>query len=162
MRYPAAKVKSREQIRRLADQFHSEGKTIVHTNGCFDVLHIGHIYSLNEARSLGDLLIVSLNSDESVRRLKGPKRPVFPQEERAVVLGALECVDYVTIFEEDTPEPLLELLRPDVLVKGGTTPVIVGREFVEGYGGKVLNVGLIEGLSTSEIINRILNSHDAP
>ena len=83
------------------------------------------------------------------------------QDERAEMVGMLECVDYVTIFEEDTPEPLLELLRPDVLVKGGTTPVIVGKEFVEGYGGKVLNVGLVEGLSTTEIINRILNSHDA-
>ena len=108
---------------------------------------------------MGSCLIVAINSDESVRRLKGPSRPVIGQDERAEMLGALQCVDYVTIFEEDTPEALLELLRPDILVKGGTTTVVVGREMVEGYGGKVLVLPPVEGLSTTRIINRILETY---
>ncbi len=159
MRYPTAKVKSREQIRRLADQFHSEGKTIVHTNGCFDVLHIGHIYSLNEARSLGDLLIVSLNSDESVRRLKGPKRPVFPQEERAVVLGALECVDYVVIFDEDRPDENIAAIRPHVHAKGGdyTPDTLPEAELVKSLGGRIHILRYYDGKATTSVIERIRN-----
>jgi len=130
---------------------------VVCSNGCFDLLHMGHVRYLRQARELGSCLIVAINSDESVRRLKGPARPVIGQDERAEMLGALECVDYVTIFDEDTPEPLLELLRPDVLTKGGTTPVVVGRQIVEGYGGKVLTLDKVEGLSTTDIINRIVN-----
>ena len=103
---------------------------------------------------------VAINSDESIRRLKGPKRPVIGQDERGEMLGSLECVDFVTIFDEDTPEPLLELLRPDVLAKGGTTPVVIGREIVEGYGGKVVTLDKVDGQSTTEIINRIVDVHD--
>jgi D-beta-D-heptose 7-phosphate kinase/D-beta-D-heptose 1-phosphate adenosyltransferase len=103
-------------------------------------------------------MVVAINSDDSVRRLKGPSRPIIGQDERAQMLGSLECVDYVTVFDEDTPEPLLELFRPDVLVKGGTTPVVVGREIVEGYGGKVLTLPPVEGLSTTEIINKIMGA----
>ena len=150
------KVRPRGQLAEEVARRRRRGEIIVFTNGCFDLLHMGHVRYLQQAREQGSCLIVAINSDDSVRRLKGPSRPVIGQDERAEMLGALECVDYVTIFEEDTPMPLLELLKPDVLVKGGTTPVIVGKEFVEGYGGKVLNVGLVEGLSTTEIINRIV------
>jgi len=132
------------------------GETIVFTNGCFDLLHMGHIRCLQDARELGSCLIVGINSDDSVRRIKGPSRPNIPQDERAEILAALECVDYVTVFEEDTPNELLKLLRPDVLAKGGTTPAVVGREIVEGYGGKIVTTGLVEGVSTTEIINRIV------
>ena len=128
------------------------------TNGCFDLLHMGHVRCLQQARELGSCLVVAVNSDGSAARLKGPSRPVIPDRERAEMLGALECVDYVTIFNEDTPEPLLELIRPDVLVKGGTTKVIVGREIVEAYGGRVLNVDRAEGLSTTGIIDRVLDT----
>ncbi len=134
------------------------GDKVIFTNGCFDLLHMGHVRYLQQARRLGNCLVVAVNSDESVRRLKGSSRPVIGQDERAEMLASLECVDYVTIFEEDTPAELLELLRPDVLVKGGTTDVVVAREIVEGYGGEVLTLEKVEGLSTTGIIERILNS----
>ncbi len=137
------------------------GQTIAFTNGCFDLLHMGHVNYLQQARELGSCLIVAINSDSSVRRLKGKGRPVIGQVERAGMLAALECVDYVTVFDEDTPMELLELLRPDVLVKGGTTPMVVGRELVEGYGGKVTTMDLVAGLSTTEIINRITGNGKA-
>ena len=155
-----AKVVSREQLAQEVARRRRQGQSIAFTNGCFDLLHMGHVRYLQQARRLGSCLIVAINSDESVRRLKGPSRPIIGADERAEMLGALECVDYVTIFEEDTPEPLLELLRPDVLVKGGTTPVVVGREFVEGYGGRVLTLEFVDGLSTTEIIERIVTSHN--
>jgi D-beta-D-heptose 7-phosphate kinase/D-beta-D-heptose 1-phosphate adenosyltransferase len=135
-----------------------EGQTIAFTNGCFDLLHMGHVRYLQQARELGSCLIVAINSDDSVRRLKGPTRPIIGQDERAEMLAALECVDYVTIFDEDTPIPLLELLRPDVLAKGGTTPLVVGRDLVEGYGGRVLTLDMVAGLSTTQIIERIAGS----
>ena len=103
---------------------------------------------------------MAINSDDSARRLKGPARPVIGENERAEMLAALECVDYVTVFDEDTPEPLLELLRPDVLAKGGSTGEIVGQHYVESYGGKVVKLDLVDGLSTTDIINRILRNHD--
>ncbi len=137
-------------------------ETVVFTNGCFDLLHMGHIRYLQEARRLGNCLVVAINSDDSVRRLKGAGRPVIGQDERAETLAALECVDYVTVFDEDTPECLLELLRPDILAKGGSTPVVVGREIVEGYGGEVVTLELFEGQSTTAIIERILDRADSP
>jgi len=143
----------------LADELarrRSAGETVVFTNGCFDLLHMGHVRYLRQARQLGNCLVVAINSDDSVRRLKGDDRPVIGQDERAEMLAALECVDYVTIFDEDTPNELLELLRPDILAKGGSTPVVVGREIVEAYGGQVVTLGLFEGQSTTAIINRIL------
>ncbi len=134
-------------------------KKIVFTNGCFDIIHAGHCHYLARARSLGDLLVVGLNSDSSVRRIKGPKRPVIPQEQRALVLDSLRPVDYVVIFEEDTPQRLIEAIRPDILVKGGDWELdkIVGREFVESYGGKVVTIPFEHDLSTSKIIERILS-----
>jgi len=133
------------------------GKRVVFTNGCFDLLHPGHIQSLETARALGDVLIVGLNSDESVRELKGPGRPVIPALERAEILASLECVDAVLIFEELTPQRVVAALLPDILVKGGDWPgnQIVGREEVEAAGGKVVLVDVVPGYSTTEILKRI-------
>lgn len=130
---------------------------IVFTNGCFDLLHLGHITYLEEAAKLGDVLVVGLNSDESVRRLKGPSRPVFPQEARARLLAALEFVEAVVVFEEDTPLRLIEKIRPDVLVKGGdyTPETIVGADVVRSYGGRVEILPLVPGYSTTALIRRL-------
>jgi len=152
------KVMARKELLRDLARRRQVGHTIVFTNGCFDLLHMGHMQYLQQARELGSCLVVAVNSDDSATRLKGPGRPVIPAEERVQMLGALECVDYVTIFDEDTPEPLLELIKPDILVKGGTTKVVVGREIVEAYGGRVLTVDRAEGLSTTNIINRVLDT----
>lgn len=133
------------------------GKRVVFTNGCFDLLHPGHIHSLEAARALGDVLIVGINSDESVRTLKGPGRPVIPAEERAEILTSLECVDAVIIFEELSPQRVIAALVPDILVKGGDWPgnQIVGREEVEAAGGKVVLVDVLPGYSTSAILEKI-------
>ena len=153
------KVIRRKDLQREVKRRKRAGETIVFTNGCFDLLHIGHIRYLHQARQLGSCLIVAVNSDESVRRLKGPGRPIIGQDERAEMLSALEYVDYVTIFDEDTPNTLLKLLKPDILVKGGTTEKIVGAEIVERYGGKVCKLDVVEGMSTTAIINRIVNGN---
>ncbi len=155
----SGKVVGRDRLAEEVARRRAGGETVVFTNGCFDLLHMGHVRYLQQARGLGSCLIVAVNSDESARRLKGPGRPVIGHDERAEMLAALEHVDYVTIFEEDTPEPLLELLRPDVLAKGGSTGAIVGQGLVEAYGGKVVKLDLFEGLSTTEIIRRILENH---
>ena len=152
------KVLGRDRLAEEVGRRRRNGDTIVFTNGCFDLLHMGHVRFLQDARELGSLLIVAINSDGSVRRLKGPSRPVIGEQERAETLGALECVDYVTVFEEDTPKLLLELLRPEILVKGGTTDDVVGREIVEAYGGQVAKLPPVEGLSTTAIINRIVQN----
>lgn len=134
------------------------GKRVVFTNGCFDLLHPGHVRYLQEARGLGDALIVALNSDRSVRELKGPGRPILTQEERSEVMAALGCVDYVIVFDEPTPREVIGALLPDVLVKGGDWGVdrIVGREEVEAAGGQVLSLPFVEGCSTTDVIGRIL------
>ena len=144
-------VKERARLR-------DAGQCLVFTNGCFDLLHPGHVRYLAEARALGDALIVAINSDASVRRLKGPGRPVLTEDERAEVIAALGAVDFVTIFDEETPRELIAELLPDVLVKGGDWPVaeIVGREEVEAGGGRVLALPYLEGSSTSDLIDRIL------
>ena len=133
------------------------GRKVVFTNGCFDLLHPGHIRSLEAARVLGDALIVGLNSDESVRTLKGPNRPVIPEQERAEILSSLECVDAVTIFPELTPQNLIAALLPDVLVKGGDWPgdQIVGRAEVEAAGGRVARIDIVPGYSTTEMLQKI-------
>jgi rfaE bifunctional protein nucleotidyltransferase chain/domain len=137
------------------------GRRVVFTNGCFDLLHPGHVRYLQQARALGDALIVALNSDRGVRELKGPARPILREQERAEVIAALACVDYVLIFDEPTPQRVIATLLPDVLVKGGDWSVenIVGREEVEAAGGQVLSLPLVDGVSTSEVIQRILGSH---
>ena len=136
----------------------ARGLKVVFTNGCFDVLHLGHVHYLSEARQLGDLLVVGLNSDDSVRRLKGEGRPVAPQADRAGVLCALSSVDYVCIFEEDTPDALIRLVSPDVLVKGGDYKPgeIVGADFVTGKGGVVRVIPMLPGRSTKLLIDAIV------
>jgi D-beta-D-heptose 7-phosphate kinase/D-beta-D-heptose 1-phosphate adenosyltransferase len=134
------------------------GKSIVFTNGCFDLLHAGHVHYLQQARLNGDLLLIGLNTDASVRRLKGPKRPIVPERERAAVLSALECVSHVVLFDEDTPKTIIESLKPNVLVKGADWPAdeVVGRDFVESLGGKLVLIETLEGRSSTEIVNTIL------
>jgi rfaE bifunctional protein nucleotidyltransferase chain/domain len=129
----------------------------VFTNGCFDLLHPGHVETLEKARELGDVLIVGVNSDRSVREMKGTGRPIVPEQERAEVLAALECVDAVVIFDEPTPREIVEALLPDVLVKGGdwASDQIIGREEVEGAGGKVVSVPVVAGYSTSAMVEKI-------
>ncbi|HPS53272.1 MAG TPA: D-glycero-beta-D-manno-heptose 1-phosphate adenylyltransferase, partial [Phycisphaerae bacterium] len=150
------KILDRKSLKQQVEYLHSQGKSVVFTNGCFDLLHVGHITYLRESRELGDCLVVAVNSDASVQRLKGPLRPIISQQDRATMLASLEFVDYVTIFDEDTPEAVLEALRPDVLIKGGSTPVIIGQKFVESYGGSVRRLDLVEGFSTTDIVKKIL------
>ena len=149
--------------RAAIEGWRAAGETLVFTNGVFDLLHRGHAEYLEEAANLGDRLIVGINSDASVRRLKGPSRPIVPGEERAELVGALACVDAVVLFDEDTPERLIRELRPQVLVKGGDWALdqIVGRDFVESSGGRVLSIPLRQGLSTSNLIERILAGRSA-
>ncbi len=134
-----------------------EGKTVVFTNGCFDILHSGHVFYLREAKSQGDILILGLNSDTSVRRLKGENRPVNPEEDRAIVISELKSIDYVVIFEEDTPLDLITDVVPDKLVKGGDykPEEVVGKELVEKNGGEVVIIPFVDGKSTTNIIKKI-------
>jgi D-beta-D-heptose 7-phosphate kinase/D-beta-D-heptose 1-phosphate adenosyltransferase len=147
----------REQLADAVAQARAAGERIVFTNGCFDILHAGHVAYLEEARALGDRLVVAVNDDESVRRLKGTGRPVNPLDRRLRVLSGLLAVDWVVGFPEDTPEALLELLRPDVLVKGGdyAPEQVVGAEIVRAYGGQVRVLGLVEDCSTTAIVQRL-------
>lgn len=134
-----------------------QGKKVVFTNGCFDILHIGHVRYLQEARACGDLLVVALNTDASVKRLKGPERPIQDENSRAEIMAALGAVDFVTLFDEQTPEKIIEVLKPDVLVKGGDWKVdqIAGGRFVQSYGGEVKSLQFVQGYSTTSIINKI-------
>ena len=154
----STKLLSREETGRRIEAWRKEGKRVVFTNGCFDILHAGHVRYLAAARGLGDVLVIGLNSDASVRRLKGPNRPVSCQEDRAEVLAALGVVDAVTLFDEDTPEGLIGALLPDVLVKGADWPVerIAGAAAVISHGGSVQTVPLLEGRSTTGIIETIV------
>lgn len=151
-------VLSLEELIKIRYRLRAESKRVVFTNGCFDILHPGHVRYLSQARALGDVLIVALNSDESVKRLKGPTRPILKLEERAEVISALKSVDYVTVFFEDTPREIISKLLPDILVKGGdwNLDTIVGREEVEAAGGEVKSLNFVDGCSTTDIINRIL------
>ncbi len=139
-----------------------EPKTVtVFTNGCFDLLHQGHVDYLSRSRDLGDLLVVGLNSDRSVQALKGPSRPIAPQESRAAVLAALACVDFVVLFDEETPLRLIETLTPDILVKGGdySRDTVVGADWVESHGGRVALLSLVPGLSTTRFVEKMQNNH---
>lgn len=146
-----------DSIRIAAEKWHNDGLTVVFTNGCFDIVHPGHVRYLHDARQLGDLLVLGINTDESVARLKGPTRPIMNLEDRSEVLLALRWVDAVVPFDDPTPLKLIEAVKPDVLVKGGDWPVekIVGRDLVERAGGKVLSLPFHEGASTTEIVERI-------
>jgi len=150
-------ILTRAELAALRSDWRSRGEHTVFTNGCFDLLHSGHVRYLNAARALGEHLVVGLNSDASVRRLKGSGRPVTPESERAEILAALAAVDAVVVFGEDTPLRLIEAVEPDVLVKGGdwALEAIVGREFVEARGGRVLTLPVIPGRSTSALLARL-------
>jgi D-beta-D-heptose 7-phosphate kinase/D-beta-D-heptose 1-phosphate adenosyltransferase len=151
------KIKTKDELQKVLDDLRPRGKRIVFTNGCFDILHIGHVRCLEEAKKLGDILIVALNTDRSIRSIKGPSRPFVPEAERAEILSALACVDYVVTFDEPDPLRLISSLKPHVLVKGGdwATEAVVGREVVEKEGGRVVIIPQIEGISTSVIAHRI-------
>lgn len=152
-----SKIVTREQIKAISESRRAAGDSIVFTNGCFDVVHPGHVYCLYEARRKGDALVVGLNSDSSVKKLKGPSRPVFPQDERAELLAAFFFVDYVVIFDEETPLNLVVAVRPHVLVKGGdySPETIVGRKEVEEDGGELVTIPPLPGLSSSNLIKLI-------
>jgi D-beta-D-heptose 7-phosphate kinase/D-beta-D-heptose 1-phosphate adenosyltransferase len=148
-------------MKRKADELRASGKKIVFTNGCFDLLHVGHTRYLRNARELGDVLIVGLNSDSSVRKIKGEGRPIVPEGERAEVLASLACVDYVVVFEEDRPDSLLKSIRPHIHVKGGDYSIqdIPERKSVESHGGKVVILKKVERHSTRNIIQKILKAY---
>ncbi|MBW2651043.1 MAG: D-glycero-beta-D-manno-heptose 1-phosphate adenylyltransferase [Deltaproteobacteria bacterium] len=161
------KILSRENLRERLKTLRGEGKRIVFTNGCFDILHIGHVKYLNRAKGLGDILVLAINSDSSVKSIKGPLRPVVPQDERAYIMASLDMVDYVTIFDEETPLELIEYIEPDILVKGGdwSEDTVVGRESVERRGGKVVIIPQFNetstdlSASTTSIIERIITAY---
>ena len=155
------KIISRPQIAGLMKNLKKKGRKIVFTNGCFDLLHVGHVRYLKEARGLGDCLVIGLNSDQSMRQIKDPARPLISEDQRAEVLAALECVDYIVLFDEADPFKLIEEIRPDVLVKGADWSMdkIIGADLVQSYGGKVHRVDLVPLISTSEIIHRIISRY---
>ena len=150
-------VLARSELTRRTDALKRDGRRVVFTNGCFDILHPGHVRMLEKARSLGDALIVGINSDASVQEIKGPQRPLIPEAERAELLAALEAVDFVTVFDEPTPRELIAAILPAVLVKGSDwgPDEIVGREEVEAAGGEVISIPLEVGYSTTKLIERI-------
>jgi len=152
------KIQSRAALQGIIRQLRESGRRIVFTNGCFDLLHVGHVKYLQAARQLGDFLVLGLNSDDSIRQLKGANRPLINQEERSHILAALSCIDYVTIFEEETPLELIAALQPDILVKGGdyTPDQVVGKELVESWGGRVELIRFVDGRSTTGIVEKIL------
>lgn len=154
------KIKTLDELKPLLHERRNRGQKIVFTNGCFDIMHSGHVQLLEQARAAGDLLVVAVNSDASVRGLKGPERPIVPQEQRARVIAALESVDYVVIFDEPDPLHVIRELMPDVLIKGGdwTPDTIIGRDVVEAAGGRVFAIPLMDGVSSSDIIARIKKS----
>jgi len=156
------KIKERKELLRIVKNLKGKGKRIVFTNGCFDLLHLGHVRYLEKAKSLGDVLVVGVNSDSSVRKLKGPKRPILSQGERTEILSGLGCVDYITIFNEADPLKLITSLKPNLLVKGGdwTRDQIVGREVVERSGGELVIIPFIKGASTSNVIDTILKRYE--
>lgn len=151
---------NQSQLKKKIEEIRVSGnsKKVVFTNGCFDILHVGHVKYLQEAKAQGDILVVGINADASVRKLKGKERPIQSEEDRGEVLSALACVDFVAIFEEDTPENLIKLIKPDILVKGGDWKVdqIVGSDFVMSYGGKVRSLQFVQGKSTTSIVSKIL------
>jgi len=156
------KILSLEQLLHSRQMAKANGQRIVFTNGCFDLIHPGHISYLRQARALGDLLVIAINSDASIQRIKGPSRPILSETERAIILAALEMVSYVTIFDEETPHKIISTLLPDVLVKGGDWSIdkIVGRQEVEEAGGIVLSLPYLAGASTTDIITRILSRYN--
>ena len=158
------KYKTLDDIVRIRQELSLKGKRLVFTNGCFDILHLGHVRYLNQARTLGDILVVGVNSDLSVRRIKGNARPLVPEMERVEVLAALECIDYVFLFDDQTPQKIIEAIVPDILVKGSDWKLqdVVGRDVVEKNGGAVLTIPVVEGFSTTAIILTVLDRFGPP
>jgi D-beta-D-heptose 7-phosphate kinase/D-beta-D-heptose 1-phosphate adenosyltransferase len=154
------KILERSALLLLRQELSNQGQKVVFTNGCFDLFHAGHAATFAFAKSQGDVLVVGINSDDSMKRLKGPKRPMIHQNHRATMIAALAAVDYVVIFDETEVLPLIEEIKPDVLVKGQDREGdVVGQEFVEGYGGRVAMAPLVEGLSTTELIKKVLDTY---
>jgi D-beta-D-heptose 7-phosphate kinase/D-beta-D-heptose 1-phosphate adenosyltransferase len=153
------KILSREALKKEVEQLRRAGRKIVFTNGCFDILHVGHVRYLREARRAGDVLILALNSDASVRAIKGDRRPLVPEGERADVAASLESVDYVTLFDELTPLELIEYLQPDIIVKGGdwAEENVVGRDAIRKWGGSVMIIPETPGASTTNIVEKIMS-----
>ncbi|WP_051436809.1 D-glycero-beta-D-manno-heptose 1-phosphate adenylyltransferase [Brachyspira alvinipulli] len=149
------KLKDRNELNIILEDYRKNNKKIVFTNGCFDILHRGHVEYLQKARELGDLLVLGLNSDSSVKRLKGESRPINNENDRAIVLAALECITYISIFDEDTPLELIKIVKPDILVKGGDYKIedVVGRE----YSKETVLIDFVNGYSTTNIIKKINN-----
>ncbi|MDD2927604.1 MAG: D-glycero-beta-D-manno-heptose 1-phosphate adenylyltransferase [Candidatus Omnitrophica bacterium] len=156
-RLSSSKIKSLHALKKLVKELKKEGRKVVFTNGCFDILHYGHAKYLQDAKSAGDILVVGVNSDTSVRKIKGKYRPVVGEKNRLRLLAALESVDYLTLFKETTPLKLIQEVKPDILIKGAdwNKSNIVGNDFVLGYGGKVQTVRLVKGLSTTNLIKKI-------
>lgn len=152
------RIKSLEELIEIRNELKKQNKTVVFTNGCFDILHAGHVDYLNKAKALGDVLIVAVNSDSSMKKIKGDKRPIIPQNERAFIISNLKAVDFVTIFEEETPYEIIKKLIPDILVKGAdwSKDKIIGADIVESAGGKVETIEFVNFQSTTNIINTIL------
>ena len=151
------KILDRNTLKNELDALRNNGKKIAFTNGCFDILHIGHVRYLREAKKTADILVLALNSDSSVKKIKGEKRPLVPQEDRAEIMAALEFIDFVTIFDETTPLELINLLKPDVLIKGGdwAEDKVVGRDEIKKWGGKLTLIPEINGKSTTSIVDKI-------
>ena len=157
------KILDRQILKEKLDALRREGKKIAFTNGCFDILHVGHVRYLREAKKTADVLVLALNSDSSVRSIKGEKRPLVGEEERAEILAALEFIDFVTIFKELTPQELIIYLKPDVLIKGGDWPEdkVVGRDDVKKWGGRVVLIPEVKGKSTTNIVEKIKEVYNA-
>ena len=155
------KLKTLDDLSNIISEIKADGRKVIFTNGCFDILHVGHVRYLQAARALGDCLVMAVNSDSSVRGLKGEKRPIVPQGERAELLAALECVDYITIFDEPDPLNVIKSIKPSSLVKGGdwSESQIIGGDFVKSIGGQVELIPYIEGASTTNIIEEIIERY---
>ncbi|MDZ7725753.1 MAG: D-glycero-beta-D-manno-heptose 1-phosphate adenylyltransferase [candidate division KSB1 bacterium] len=158
----SSKIKTLDELLKIRSELKKNKLRMVWTNGCYDILHAGHVLYLQQARAAGEALVVGLNSDESIRRVKGPQRPILPEDQRAIVLAALECVDYIIIFPEASPLDIISKLEPDIYAKGGDYTVDTvnqpERRLIESYGGDILLIPGVEGLSTTEIIRRIRES----
>jgi len=163
MKRTEKKFKTLTELQKIREDLRRKKRKVVFTNGCFDLVHSGHMHLFREAKKLGDVFIVALNEDESVRRLKGKSRPIFTLEERLEILGAIEAIDYLISFSDDTPQRVIEALLPDILVKGGDWKPgeVVGKNEVERAGGKVVIIPYLEGRSSSEIIDRIFRSAES-
>ena len=155
------KIKTLARMKAIVARLKRQGKKVVFTNGCFDILHVGHVRYLRKAKQRGDVLVIGVNTDRSVKKIKGEKRPVVPEKERAEILSALESVDYIVLFDEPNPLRLIEALRPNVLVKGADWPKsrIVGREIVEKIGGRVVRIPLVAGASSTGVIEKIIKAY---